>query len=131
MKITYLVPGVHLCGGIKIVFSQVNGLIEKGHQVQVLSPVKSQDWFPLKANIKKVKDFKNIPDSDIVIATYNPTAFAAARIKEGIPFYLVQGYETPFESDPFLQKRAEASYLLPLNIICVSTYLKQRLFNKF
>jgi len=131
MKITYLVPGVHLCGGIKIVFSQVNGLIEKGHQVQVLSPVKSQDWFPLKANIKKVKDFKNIPDSDIVIATYNPTAFAAARIKEGIPFYLVQGYETPFESDPFLQKRAEASYLLPLNIICVSTYLKQLLFNKF
>ena len=131
MKIAYLVPGVHICGGIKIVFSQVNGLIEKGHQVQVLSPVKDQDWFPLKAGIKEVKDFKNIPDSDIVVATYNPTAFAAARIKEGIPFYLVQGYETPFESDPLLQKRAEASYLLPLNIICVSTYLKQLLFNKF
>lgn len=131
MKITYLLPGIHLCGGIKIVFSQVNGLIEKGHHVQVLSPVKNQDWFPLKTKIKKVKDFKSIPASDVVVATYNPTAFAAARIKEGIPFYLVQGYETPFETSPLLQKRTEASYLLPLNIISVSTYLKELLFDRF
>lgn len=70
-----------------------------------------------------------IDNTDVVIATSWPTAYAVNKIcsKMGKKFYLVQDYEI-WNSNPFY---VDKSYKLPLNKITISTYLKNLLLEKF
>jgi len=61
-----------IMGGTKIVFEQVNRLLEMGRNVKVVSKDGQLDWFNLKTEVLQEADFKgrNIPKSDLVIGTY-------------------------------------------------------------
>lgn len=71
---------------------------------------------------------KLIPDCDVNIATSYQTALAVYLSGKGIPFYFMQHFEQYFANDSpapdFSLKDASLTYILPLNKIANSTWLK-------
>ncbi|MBU2431838.1 MAG: hypothetical protein KKH99_14180, partial [Proteobacteria bacterium] len=132
MKITYLIPFSFVCGGLRVVFEQANRLQDRGHEVKIVSLQEDQGWFPLKAEFVKVPCFEgHIPESDILIATFNTTVRPAYESGRGIPFYLIQGYESLFYEDKAYQAQCEESYRLPLVHLYVSNWLKDLIETRF
>lgn len=131
MRILYLIAFEGIAGGHKVIFEQVNRLIDRGHEVIVLSLLKDTHptWFPLKT---KVLYFDGkVPEVDIMVATSSATAIVADRIKKGIPFYFIQGYEVSFSDTPNYIIQCEDSYRLPLNILVHSNWLKDLFKDKY
>jgi glycosyltransferase involved in cell wall biosynthesis len=85
----------------------------------------SVDWFDVKVNLMRVPNFseKNIPDSDVIIATWWQTSYHVAKYRKnkGEKFYLIQHYET--WGGP--TTAVENSYQLGLHNIAISTWLKR------
>jgi len=72
------------------------------------------------------------PESDVIVATYWPTAYEVARIKAKRKFYLVQHYEPVFYAEGSENfEIAKNSYRLSLEPIVVSKWLQDRLKKEF
>jgi glycosyltransferase involved in cell wall biosynthesis len=66
MKINYIIPGIELSGGIRVIFEHTNRLKERGHEVNIFSPliirptVYKLEWKRIKQYIKhNQKKWKN------------------------------------------------------------------------
>jgi len=152
MKITFVVPALNLSGGLRVVSIYAKLLAEKGHEVTVVSPnkrmptlkerVKSTlNWKGYKFNSNFDESFfsdaiydvtvldsyrsvtcNDVPDADIVIATFWNTAEWVADFpsSKGIKVYFLQGYEVhswlPVE-------RVKATFTLPFKKIVVSEWI--------
>ena len=151
MKITFILPTVNLSGGIRVAAIYTRQLTDLGHQVAVVSPPLPErsirQWlrrpFPLGAaapaqkshfddvcfdhrildRFRPVED-KDVPDADVVIATWWETAEWVAGLtpEKGVKVHFVQGYEI-FDWLPV--ERCKASYRLPLHKIVVAGWLKR------
>lgn len=82
------------------------------------------NWTILEHN-GPIRNF-DVPDSDIVIATWWKTAEWLNELndKKGKKVYFCQGYET---SENFPNHRVKATYKLPFVQICVSLWVKQKI----
>ena len=146
MHITFLAPCKDLSGGIKVIATYGNKLVEKGHTVTVVYPKSTQ---PIKRRIKRslikivkqqqdhldrfkgklmaVKEVNNktIPDGDVLIATAWETAEWAGDLSEakGRKFYFIQGHEVWNGQ----QKRVYNTLKLPFKKITISTWLQKLL----
>jgi glycosyltransferase involved in cell wall biosynthesis len=153
MKITFLLPPVSLAGGIKVAAIYAAALVRNGHQVVIVSPpprgislrrkIKSllsgkgwpktvrvppshldgfgldhrslDTWRPIVSN--------DVPDADVVIATWWETAEWAAQLspEKGAKVYFIQHYEV----FPYLpRERVLATYRLPMKKIVIANWLK-------
>ena len=159
MKITFLLPALNLTGGARVISIYANLLAEKGHQVTVVSPgekrpsfkekIKSAiTWkgYTFKTNfnstffnerkydlkvLKEHRAIKNddIPDGDIVIATFWNTAEWMGELaeKKGKKVYFIQHYEM----HPWLpQERVEKTLKAPFHQITVSQWIADILEEK-
>lgn len=133
MKIIYLLWSIGLYGGVKIVFEHANRLIDRGHEVKIVTHVgETPDWFPLKAELIKKEPFAaDFPKADVVVATYWPTAYEVARMQDVKRFYLVQGKEPAFYPDLERVEIVKNTYRLPLKPITVSDWLGDYLKKEF
>lgn len=146
MKITFLLPPVNMSGGIRVVAIYAKELVQRGHVVTLVSvprmatrtlhriqealslrrPLKSHlDGLGLDHRVleksRPVTD-ADVPDADVVIATWWETAEWAAALSpsKGRKFYFVQHHET-HPSQPV--ERVRATYRLPLQKIAVARWL--------
>ena len=82
------------------------------------------DWFNLKANLIRVPVIseKNIPDADIIVATWWETAYYIKGYSrnKGKKFYLIQHYE--IWGGP--KEKVDKTYRLGLHNIVISNWLK-------
>ena len=150
MRITFVINGLSISGGIRVVFEYANHLIKKGHQVTLVVPIgpisdvfssvtlkewlldrlrimfnkPSISWVPVNDSIKLVPSLseKYIPDADAIIATWWKTAewVNTYSSKKGVKFHLVQGYEV--WGGP--RRKVEETYKMPLRKIVISSLLK-------
>lgn len=153
MKITFLLPTVSLAGGIKVAALYAAALVRNGHQVVLVSPptreiplrrkIKSlllgKGW-PKTPRVppshldglgldhrtlntwRPIVD-SDVPDADVVIATWWETAEWAAQLspQKGAKVYFIQGYEV----FPYLpRERVLATYRLPMQKIVIANWLK-------
>jgi len=84
-------------GGSLTIIMSANTLVDLGHEVYIIDSMKNQHtWTPLKAKHLFIRDKKNIPDADFIIATgYNsvgPTLNAPSRC--GKKAHYIRGWET-------------------------------------
>lgn len=153
MKITFIIPFASLAGGIRVVAIYARMLAKMGHDINVISQPDALPRTPLrkiKAWIRgrpprlpqpqtQLLEFmgdrhrvldrirpvtaEDVPDSDIIIATWWHTAewVAALPASKGEKIYLLQDYEV-FDRQP--AERVVATYHLPLRKIAVSSYLR-------
>lgn len=70
---------------------------------------------------------REIPQSDVVVATYCLTAFPVHRAKRGVGVYHLQHYESLFFPDQEMQRMVEKTYSLPLRKIANCSWLKSKL----
>lgn len=133
LRISYLLQGTGLWGGVKIVFEQAHHLAAAGHQVTILSLEDLPSWCSIQVPFFKVPDFRpsNIPDSDLIIATYWPTVPWAHDAGKGIPVHLCQGYEGDYPENRSLQDRIEFVYRLHTVKLVVSTHLARIIRDRF
>jgi len=85
MKIGFIEPGLHVCGGIRRIIETSNRLSDYGHQVTLFTPKgRKSDWLTIKSNVVKLK---RLPKVDLDVVIYNlaeqyPAANAAkAKVK--------------------------------------------------
>jgi len=151
MKITFVLPHAGLAGGIRVVAIYADLLQRRGHEVCVISlpkPVsswksrlkslaKGQGWsnFQPEAShfdyvdvphrilesFRPVVD-RDVPDGDVVIATWWETAEWVANLSEskGTKAYFIQHHEL---HEYFPIERVKATYSLPLHKITIAQWL--------
>jgi len=151
MKITFVLPFAGLAGGIRVVATYAERLTKRGHEVFVVSlPADSIGLFQQVKSLLKgrgwlsnneASHFKgldvphqvlerwrpitdaDVPDADVVVATWWETAEWVANLSEakGAKAYFIQHHEEIFEGMP--KERVKATYSLPLHKITISQWL--------
>ena len=153
MKINFIVPALNLNGGTRVIAIYADLLAKRGHHVTVISPgenvpshlqriksfVKGKKWKitriftteyfrELDVNLKILDTYRpviesDVPDADIVIATFWTTAEWVSKfsLKKGRKVYFIQGYEV-FPNFPI--DRVNATYHLPYKKIVISKWLE-------
>lgn len=160
MRITFVLPPVSLGGGIKVVSIYADALMRMGHEVHLISvpyrkpsfrkSVKSflqgKGWpkppVPGKSHLdgsslkhivldhwRPVSD-KDIPDSDVVIATWWETAEWVNELspQKGAKVYFIQGHEI-FPHLPV--ERCHATYRLPMHKIVIAKWLQDVMSHQY
>jgi len=86
----------------------------------------------LPYEIDKIKFLARvIPQADINVATFHPTAYSVFLMGKGRLFYYIQHYETFTCKDDIIESRvAEGSYYLPLRHLVVSRWLSDLIEKK-
>lgn len=154
MKITFVIPTLNLTGGIRVVSIYARCLSAFGHEVTVVSPGKKSltlkqrvkamiGWKGFSLNNYEQNTFfqninfelitldkhravedKDLPDADVVIATFWNTAEWVSKLGEskGKKIYFLQHYEIhPW----FPVERVKATLALPFNKITVADWITQ------
>lgn len=151
MRITFIIPFASLSGGHRVVATYARILQARGHVVTVVSPafpaprkdLRSRmrrllgrgprrpveiDLTFLGSNHRVLESYRppkaeDLPDADVVIATWWETAEWVARLpnSKGRKAYLLQDYEV---FPPMSAERTIATYRLGFRMIAVSNYIK-------
>jgi glycosyltransferase involved in cell wall biosynthesis len=152
MRITFVLPTVNLSGGIRVAAIYAQELAQRGHTVRLISRppraaskadkiksvLKGKGWPVPRPNVSHLDGAgldhrviersrpiidSDVPDGDVVIATWWETAewVAALSPGKGAKVYFVQGHEV-FSHLPL--ERVHATYTAPLHKIVVARWLK-------
>ena len=155
MKINFVVVGYGETGGDKVVRKYSQLFYQKGNDVIIYAPIISYNFHHNKFNlinilkqikgtiininnyfIKKIHQNSNfykivwkindstIRNADATIATAWPTSYDVNKLSysKGRKYYFIQGYET-WDNVEYGKK----SYLLPLEKIVISTWIKNKI----
>ena len=151
MKITFVTPSPNLSGGLRVVAIHADRLRARGHEVVVVAPRQQAPgwkarvkalargrWLPAPSQAShydrmaaelRLLDHPgpvtdaDVPDADVVIATWWETAFAVAALSssKGRKVYFVQHHEVHSHLPSHI---SAGSYHLPLRKITISGWLR-------
>ncbi|MGB8880941.1 MAG: glycosyltransferase [Solirubrobacteraceae bacterium] len=103
LRIVYVVQDTNRFGGVRVVFEHLNGLIERGHEVELWTLGSKPDWFELRCPVRTFPGYGALvaaltPLQAIKVATWWETATPVwrASVVNGLPVYLVQDIETSY-----------------------------------
>lgn len=159
MRITFILPGIAISGGVRSTFEVASHLQDRGHDVTIVyssSPSRAEtkwglmellkrivkisigtkynnsiDWFDLKAKLIKVPTLANryIPKGDIVVATW------WANVYDVDSYSMDKGEKFHFIRSYEIwggpEELVNKSYTLGLHKIAISTWLKNLVTEKF
>lgn len=151
MRITFVAPTPNMSGGIRVIAIYADLLRQMGHEVTVVAlrphvpglretvkswllhrrgPERPPAWTHFDAMAAPLRLIDppgpatddEVPDGDVVIATWWETAFAVAQLSpaKGRKFYFVQGHEV---FAPLPAHLSAGSYYLPLRKITITQWL--------
>ncbi|MEG4575967.1 glycosyltransferase family 4 protein [Microcoleus sp. N3A4] len=160
MKITFVLPTLCLTGGMRVLSIYTELLQKRGHKIFIVSTPRGQPtliqqlrsllrgrgWEP--ALVKEPSHFdkvdveslvleterpitdKDVPDADIIMATWWETAEWVAKLSpsKGTKVYFLQHYEA-FDYIP--KGRVEATWRLPMHKIAVAQWLADIARNEY
>ena len=140
LRVTYVLPGIGISGGISSVIQLVNELILLGVEARIVAPsmqkkeVANWKFFTQPIIFKSEQELlDNFPESDLAVATFWTTASWVAelvkmgRVKAGA--YFLQDYEPWFYPEKEQQTRSQvkATYDLIAHKIVKSDWLAKLL----
>ncbi|ETB63550.1 MAG: hypothetical protein O210_OD1C00001G0001, partial [Parcubacteria bacterium RAAC4_OD1_1] len=118
-KIVYIIPGTGISGGVSVIMYHLNGLLNRGYDVSVVSMDNktSIDWFPNQKvpiiplsdlfDVNKNYVFNNI---DILVATHWSTFDKILKIESKRKLYFIQSDERDFENGEKYKKEVQKTY---------------------
>lgn len=130
LTITYLISSIlGVTGGNQTLINQVNALIDRGHNVYIVTYTEKPNYFTIKADIIHVPRNEPmssfVPKSDVVISTYFTNTKELIRIDAPVKIYFAQGDQFIFEDETtqlspekerkkkLLKELSKSSYLYP------------------
>ncbi|WP_019907389.1 glycosyltransferase [Thermoanaerobacter indiensis] len=137
LNITYLPIVNGVTGGMRIIYEQINRLIERGHNVEAISYYGNPDWFDLKLNVKKIslgeKVEKYISNTDAIVYTFWNQWYEINNLDNTL--FLIQGDEFLFDDnklDTSLRETVTNSYIYSESkFLAVSRFLKETIQEKY
>lgn len=106
LRIVYVTEDTIVGGGHRVVFEHLNGLAQRGHDVQLWTLGREPEWFELHCPVRRFANYEELeaalaPVEAIKVATWWKTATAVWRssVVKGIPLYFVQDIETSYYRD--------------------------------
>lgn len=153
MKITFLLPYAGLAGGIRVAAIYAERLARRGHEVRVISqPLPRPTWHDRARHLLRKRQWlsvprrgpghfdhvdvphtvleryrpvtdADVPDADVVVATWWETAEWAAALSpaKGAKAYFIQHHEVMFPGQN--TARIAATWRLPMHKITISRWL--------
>jgi len=152
MKVTFVLADVGMAGGVRVIATYAHRLLQRGHEVTVvatpprqltgLQKVKSllrgTGWprvprtqpspfddlpVPLHITERRLVTDADVPDADVVVATWWETAPWVARLSgcKGAKAYFMQDYGA--SGQPL--EHVAATWSLPLHLITISRWLAE------
>ncbi|HAR62977.1 MAG: hypothetical protein DKM50_03890 [Candidatus Margulisiibacteriota bacterium] len=127
--LTWAIGGKQVMGGIRVILEQTHHLLERGYHVNILThQSKEIPWFDSKIKPIVIPEFStDIPKTDILVASYWPTAYEVNNFTDVRKYYLVQHYEPLFENNSVAFELAKNTYRLPLKKLTVSHWISDKL----
>jgi glycosyltransferase involved in cell wall biosynthesis len=125
MKIAYLLADTDLAGGIRVIVAHADALIDRGHEVTLITLGAPLTWRRSRAAWRYVQSFEGVDgrEFDFVVGTFWSTVAAAHAIAGPRAVHFCQGYEGSFDAYAAIKEQIDAVYRLPIPKICVSPYL--------
>jgi GT2 family glycosyltransferase len=106
LRIVYVTEDTIIAGGHRVIFDQLNGLADRGHDVQLWTLGQTPDWFELRCPVRTFANYEELvaalaPLDAIKVATWWRTAMPVwrASVVRGVPVYFVQDIETSYYPD--------------------------------
>ena len=135
LRIVYVTEDTGVGGGHRDVFEHLNGLLDRGHDVQLFTLGDPPNWFGLRAPVRSFEDYDELmealrPLEAIKVATWWNTAAPVwmSSVLAGIPVYLVQDIETSYYPDDEATRHALLDWYRPeLRYMTISGWNRDRL----
>jgi glycosyltransferase involved in cell wall biosynthesis len=135
LRVIYVTEDTGVGGGHRDIFEHLNGLLDRGHEVELWSLDGEPDWFPLRAPVRTFEDYGELvealaPIDAIKVATWWNTAIPVwtASMLHGIPVYFVQDIETSYyPDDEYVRHAVLASYRHEFRYMTISSWNSDRL----
>lgn len=135
LRVLYVTEDTGVGGGHRDIFEHLNGLSERGHDVELWSLASEPDWFDLQVPVRKFDNYDDLvsalkPIDAIKVATWWNTASAvwAGSVLRGIPVYFVQDIETSYyPHDEAMRNAVLASYRQEFHYMTISSWNRDRL----
>ena len=131
-KIIFVLQSFGLSGGIKNIFEIANRLTQRGFTVEVWGLDKNPPTWPVDPTLtlRTYKNYERLiaalePLEAIKVATWWETAFPVwlSSVKNGVPVYMVQEFETWFYPDDIVAQASVVScYRKEFRNITISSY---------
>jgi glycosyltransferase involved in cell wall biosynthesis len=125
MKIAYVFEDTSIAGGNRVTFAQADALIERGHEVTLITKGGPPSWRATRGRFLFVREFDEVDASpfDFMIGTFWTTLPAVHRLAGARAIHLCQGYEGSFTAYQAQKGAIDAAYRLPMPKIVVSPHL--------
>jgi GT2 family glycosyltransferase len=135
LRIVYVTESTILGGGHRVVFEHLNGLLERGHDVELWTLDGPPDWFELRCPVRSFGDADELVGAlatvdAVKVATWWRTAAPVwrASVAHGIPVYFVQDIETSYYADaPATRYAVLDSYRPEFRYLTTSEWNRERL----
>ena len=132
MRVTYLLEGTELFGGVKVALHQASLLARRGHEVRVLAKGEAPGWFPVDLDFRRVASHEGLrlePDG-VCVATFW-TTLAPAAASGAAPLHYCQGFEASYTHNRAEHPAIEAAYRLPVPAMTVAPHLAGLVAERF
>jgi GT2 family glycosyltransferase len=135
LRVIYVTEDTGVGGGHRDIFEHLNGLLDRGHEVELWTLGAAPDWFPLRAAVRSFTDYEELvaalaPVDAIKVATWWNSASPvwAASVLRGIPVYFVQDIETSYyPGNEAVQHAVIASYRHEFRYMTISSWNRDQL----
>jgi GT2 family glycosyltransferase len=135
LRIVYVTESTILGGGHRVVFEHLNGLLGRGHDVELWTLDGPPDWFELRCPVRSFGDADELVGAlamvdAVKVATWWRTAAPVwrASVMHGIPVYFVQDIETSYYADaPAIRYAVLDSYRPEFRYLTTSEWNRERL----
>jgi GT2 family glycosyltransferase len=135
VRIVYVTKDTGVGGGHRVIFTHLNGLAERGHEVELWTLGKTEpDWFDLRVPVRRFTDSRELvaaltPLDAIKVATWWETSdwVFEASILHGVPVYWVQDIETSYYTWHADRARVLASYRFEFAYFAGSQWIRDEL----
>jgi glycosyltransferase involved in cell wall biosynthesis len=125
VKIAYLLEDTELAGGIRVAVAHGDALIDRGHQVTLVTKGGPLTWRSSRAHWLHVRSFYELDAGqfDFVVGTFWTSLAAAYSIAGDRAVHFCQGYEGSFTAYRTQLSLIADAYRLPLPKLTVSPHL--------
>jgi GT2 family glycosyltransferase len=136
LRIVYVTQDTGVGGGHRVIFTHLNGLAARGHEVELWTLADAPpDWFDLRVPTRSFADYPSLTEAlarvdAIKVATWWETAdwVWEASVRRGIPVYWVQDIETSYyEPGSAALARVLASYRPDFTYFAGSQWISDQL----
>lgn len=132
MRVTYLLEGTELFGGVKVALHQAQLLAGRGHDVRVLARGDAPGWFPLEVEVRRVETHAGLrlDPQEVCVATFWTTLPPAAA-SGAAPLQYCQGFEGSYTHNRCDHPAIEAAYRLRTPAMTVAPHLAELVATRF